>query len=77
MKNDIRPGDGVAYSARFLRAIGCQTGPMPAARGRVTAVRRYAGVTLAAVAWNDPTMPESVNVANLVRATDMHLECVL
>jgi len=77
MKNDIRLGDRVAYSARFLRSIGCQTGPMPAARGRVTAVRSHAGVTLAAVAWNDPTMPESVNVANLVSVTDMHLECVL
>lgn len=77
MKTDIRPGDDVAYSAKFLRSIGCQTGPMPAARGRVTAVRRYAGVTLATVAWNDPTMPEGVNVANLVRVTDMHLECVL
>ena len=77
MKNDIRPGDGVAYSARFLRSIGCQTGPMPAARGRVTAVRRYAGVALATVAWGDPAMPDSVNVANLVGVTDMHLECVL
>ncbi len=77
MKNDIRPGDDVAYSARFLRAIGCQTGPMPAARGRVTAVRRYVGRTLATVAWNDPAMPECVNVVILVRVTDMHLECVL
>jgi hypothetical protein len=77
MKTDIRPGDGVAYAARFLRSIGCQTGPMPAARGRVTEVRSYAGTTLVTVAWNDSSMPDAVNVANLVRVTDMHLDCVL
>jgi hypothetical protein len=77
MKTDIRPGDGVAYSARFLRSIVCQTGRMPAARGRVTAVRSYAGTTLATVAWHDPSMPDAVNVANLVRVEDMAMECVL
>jgi len=77
MKTDIRPGASVAYSARFLRSIGCQTGRMPSARGRVTAVRSYAGTTLATVAWHDPSMPNAVNVANLVRVTDMHLDCVL
>jgi hypothetical protein len=77
MKTDIRPGASVAYSATFLRSIGCQTGTVPAARGRVTAVRSYAGTTLATVSWNDPAMPDAVNVANLVRVEDMHLECVL
>jgi hypothetical protein len=76
MKHAIQPGDTVAYSAKFLRSIGCQTGPMPFARGQVEAVRHYAGVTLANVTWNDSDMPCGVNVSNLVRTADMGLECV-
>jgi hypothetical protein len=76
MKHDIRPGARVAYSAKFLRSIGCQTGPMPFARGRVIVMRHYAGATLATVAWNDPAMPDSVNVANLIAVADIGLECV-
>jgi hypothetical protein len=77
MKTDIRPGASVAYSATFLRSIGCQTGRMPAARGMVICMRRCAGGALATVRWDDSTMPDIVNVANLVRVEDMHLECVL
>jgi hypothetical protein len=76
MKNDIRPGDLVAYSAKFLRSIGCQTGPMPFARGRVIVMRHYAGATLATVGWNIDTLPDGVNVANLIAVDDMGLECV-
>ena len=76
MKHDIRPGDRVAYAAKFLRSIGCQTGPMPFARGHVVAMRSYPGVTVATVAWNDPAMPAGVNVANLITVDGMALECV-
>lgn len=76
MKHDIRPGDRVAYSAKFLRSIGCQTGPMPFARGRVIVMRHYAGATLATVAWNDRSMPDGVNVANLIAVACIGLECV-
>jgi len=34
-------------------------------------------VTVATVAWDDPAEGDAVNVANLVRIEDMHLECVL
>ena len=76
MNRPIQTGDRVAYSAKFLRSIGCQTGPIPFARGRVIVMRHYAGATLATVAWNDPTMPDGVNVANLIAVDDMGLECV-
>lgn len=68
------------YAARFLRSIGCQTGPACFATGTVTELNRYggrSGVTVATVAWDDPDEGEAVNVANLVRVEDMHLECVL
>ena len=80
MKRDIQPGDRVKYAARFLRSIGCQTGPTCFATGTVSAVSRYggrSGATVATVAWDDPHEGEAVNVANLVRLEDMHLECVL
>lgn len=79
-KRDIQPGDRVKYAAKFLRSIGCQTGPACFATGTVSAVSRYggrSGVTVATVTWDDPSEGEAVNVANLVRVEDMHLECVL
>lgn len=75
MTRTIQPGDRVAYAARFLRSIACHTGPVPFLRGSVTAVRAIAGMTLATVEWHDGTT-DTVNVANIVRVDDMHLECV-
>lgn len=80
MQTEIKPGDRVKYSARFLRSIACHTGPACFATGTVTTTNRYggrSGVTVATVAWDDPHEGEAVNVANLVRVEDMHLECVL
>jgi hypothetical protein len=80
MSREIKPSDRVKYSATFLRSIGCQTGPACFATGTVTAVTRYggrSGVNVATVAWDDPNEGCAVNVANLVRVEDMHLECVL
>lgn len=74
----IQPGDRVKYASRFLRAIGCQTGPTCFATGTVARLSQVCGCTLAAVAWDDPREPgDAVNAANLVRVEDMHLECVL
>lgn len=80
MKREIQAGDRVKYAAKFLRSIGCQAGPICFVTGTVTAVKRYggrSGVTVATVAWDDPREGDAVNVANLVRVEDMHLECVL
>ena len=76
MNRPIQTGDRVAYSAKFLRSIGCQTGPIPFARGRVIVMRHYAGTTLATVEWRDPAMMDTVNVANLIPVDGMGLECV-
>ena len=80
MKHDIQPGDRVKYAAKFLRSISCYTGSPCFIRGTVTAIRNYggrSGMTIATVAWDDPADEwASVNVQNLVRIEDMHLECV-
>lgn len=80
MTRDIQKGDRVKYAAKFLRSIACHTGPTCFVTGTVTEVTRYggrSGVNVATVAWDDPNEGEAVNVANLVRVEDMHLECVL
>jgi hypothetical protein len=75
----IQPGDRVKFAARFLRSIACHTGPTCFATGTVESVRQYggrSGVAIATVAWDDPDEGSAVNVANLVRVDDMHLECI-
>jgi hypothetical protein len=79
MRKPIQPGDRVKYAAKFLRSIACYTGSPCFVRGTVTAIRTYggrSGVTIATVTWDDPAEGDSVNVENLVRVEDMHLECV-
>ena len=61
----ITIGARVAYSASFCRSIGCMTGNMPAGRGRVTDLIPLGSTTLAVVEWNDSSLPDKVNVANL------------
>lgn len=80
MKREIQASDRVKYAAKFLRSIGCQTGPACFATGTVSSVTRYggrSGVSVATVSWDDPNEGDAVNVENLVRVDDMHLECVL
>lgn len=66
----VQVGDSVAYSARFLRNIGCHTGDMPQARGTVTGLERMGEITLAVIDWGEWDMPEKVNVKNLSRVTE-------
>jgi hypothetical protein len=80
MRRDIQTGDRVKFAAKFLRSIGCHTGPVCFVTGTVTAVNRFggrSGFNVATVAWDDPNEGTAVNVANLVRVEDMHLECVV
>lgn len=79
MPREIQAGDRVRYAAKFLRSIACHTGRACFIAGTVTAVRRHgAGMILATVAWDDADEDgAAVNVTNLVRVEDMHLECVL
>lgn len=66
-KAALQIGDEVAYAVQFLRSIGEVSGPLPFARGTITALDSYGGVTIATIAWNDPEIPQRVNVANLAR----------
>jgi len=64
----LQPGDRVAYSAQFLRSIGCQTGELPAARGTVEAIENLGSTQLARIAWDTPgNLPQRVAAANLAR----------
>lgn len=66
-------GDRVKYRREWLQSVGCITGPMPFARGSITALQSVGPITLATIAWdgNDPVvMPTKANVNNLTFAND-------
>lgn len=69
-------GDRVKYAARFLRAIGCYTGPLPFARGTITEI--IAGYDsagqLAAIDWQSSDVPAVVNTGNLVHAAKVEAD---
>ena len=76
MRREIQAGDRVQYSATFLRSIGTHTGELCFAVGTVAEVEHHGGTTLAVIDWTISRMPRCVNVANLVRVADKHLECI-
>ncbi len=47
----LKPGDRVAYAARFLRSISCFTGGMPQARGVIRELVPIGTRKLAVIAW--------------------------
>ena len=66
----ITTGLRVKYTAAFLKSIACHTGPLPAARGKVTSIQDYGGgLKIAYVDWKHPEVPERVNVKNLTLAS--------
>lgn len=66
----IEIGSTVAYSKAWLQSAGAYTGPLPFARGKVTALEPLGDTVLAEVDWGDPDIPPRVNVANLVPVKD-------
>jgi len=70
----IGVGDTVKYSRNFLRSIGEYGGSLPRAKGVVTGIKNLGGLKLAVIDWDDPDVPEKVNVKNLVLVSRMHLE---
>lgn len=77
IKAPLKPGDRVKYSVKWLRSVGILTGPIPTARGEITVIAECGELHLADIRWdNDPlkTLPERVNVANLVRENDPETE---
>ena len=77
MKHKIKTGDTVAYSVKFLRSIGEVSGPLPFARGTVAELKSYSGVTLATINWNDPYIPEMVNVVNLTTVARIPVDAAI
>ncbi len=67
----IQVGSRVRYTVEFLRSAGIYTGPIPFAKGMVTAVKdlgpsiedNYIG--LAVIDWDTPDIPKGVLVTNL------------
>jgi hypothetical protein len=67
-KTQFNVGDKVRYRTEFLRSIGCYSGPLPFARGEITAVKTHGtSFTLATINWTKGDAPETVNVFNLER----------
>jgi hypothetical protein len=74
MRHPLAIGDHVAYSVVWLRAVGCTTGNLPHARGVITGFKDMGSTRLAEIDWNDPQVPNRVNVVNLVRVKDIPTE---
>lgn len=71
----IQRGDKVAYSRKFLQAIGCNTGWMPFARGEVTRIDGGNGWRLCHIKWSDGHESHVLD-RNLVKQDRIHLEPV-
>lgn len=70
----IKVSDKVKYSRNFLRSTGQFTGDIPFAKGTVTAIKQYGGgMTLATIDWQNPEIPERVNVKNLTKIGTVEL----
>lgn len=67
MSKKISIGDRVAYSAQFLRSIGCYGGDMAHARGTVSALLPFGERFLATIEWDLPDIPAKVVTANLAK----------
>ena len=61
----IQVGNRVAYSWQWLRSTGQMTGEVPQARGTVTRIEPLGSLSLAVIKWDQPDLPERVNVKNL------------
>lgn len=68
-EDEIKVGDKVRYSTKFLRNTGQYTGDIPFARGIVTALEPLGKGSirtfLAVIDWGNPDIPERVLVSNL------------
>lgn len=63
---EIKVGDQVAYSERFLNRIGQEFTNVKAARGKVTAlIPVHEGLIMAEIEWDISYLPKRVDVRNL------------
>lgn len=66
----IQVGDRVAFSKQWLQSTGQLTGDIPFARGTVKELKPLGETILVTVDWNDPNIPQKVNVSNLSQVTE-------
>ena len=70
----VKVGDDVRYTKLFLRSIGATaTDPLWRARGCVVEVTASGDWAFAQIKWNDPDVPERVNVFNIARVGSLRL----
>jgi hypothetical protein len=73
---DISIEDRVAFSRRYLRAIGAVTGWAPFARGvvtQVTKLSRSSAPPIVSILWDDGSASSAL-ATNLVREDRLHAE---
>jgi hypothetical protein len=68
--SEISAGDRVAYSRQWLRSTGQMTGDVPQARGTVRSIEPLGSLRLAVIEWDQPDLPQRVNVKNISRIKD-------
>jgi len=66
-RKPLAVGDRVRYSKAWLRSTCSYTGPLPRAKGTITALAKFGRNRLATIDWGDPDMPPRVLDANLER----------
>jgi len=67
-KFEVKVGDKVAYSNKFLQSIGMQHSEMGRARGIVESIETIGdSLILATISWSNKDMPPKVNVQNLAK----------
>ena len=65
--------DRVQYSRRYLRSIGEYRAEVADAVGTVLEINDYGDLRIAEIGW-DRDEPSGVNVKNLVKVSELHLE---
>jgi hypothetical protein len=77
-RSEIQVDDWVVYSRKFCQSIGAYTGDIPFAVGLVLDIQPLGkdpnSTVLATVDWGDGREPTKVNVANLIKRDEIHLE---
>ena len=66
----MKPGDRVKFAARWLRAVGLFTGPMPFAVGTIESINGR----VARVDWSAAGLPAAVLIVNLTAADRPELD---
>lgn len=70
-------GDRVMFSKHFLRSTGQTTGEVPFAEGTIISIcsfGKHSTMLMAYVNWNNPNIPNKINLNNLVRMGTLEID---